>query len=187
MADRKSYLPGPTQRPALLLLCCMPYIASTWAADIATSLPQTTCVGWNKVATITTRGKTEDEGFRGTVTQTLDTQDWSGASHYLNSRTAQSISVTKAWLRRRGWCQPNLESTEIVALPDNTDGGVAETVWRVTPSNRVAAILRFDRDTGLLRSSEIRMQFNVSIQHYEDWEDIGAARSVHVQLEELLP
>jgi hypothetical protein len=142
MADRKSYLPGPTQRPALLLLCCMPYIASTWAADIATSLPQTTCVDWNKVATITTRGKTEDEGFRGTVTQTLDTQDWSGASHYLNSRTAQSISVTKAWLRRRGWCQPNLESTEIVALPDNTDGGVAETVWRVTPSNRVAAILR---------------------------------------------
>jgi PDZ domain len=200
MACRKSYLPSTIRRPALLLLCCMTCTASMSAADIATSLPQTTCVGWNKVATITTRGKTEDEGFNGTFTRTLDTrtgryraasdygiykaadgfdgqldwtQDWSGASHYLNSRAAQSISVTTAWLRRRGWCEPNTGQTEVIELPDNTNGKVVETVFRVTPSNGIDAILRFDRASGLLRSSEIRKQFNVSIQRYDDWEDIG--------------
>jgi PDZ domain len=201
MAYRKSYLPSTTRRPALLLLCCMTCTASISAAETATTLPQATCVGWNKVATITTQGKTEDEGFKGTLTQTLDTrtgrystfgdygmykvadgfdgqfdwsQDWSGASHYLNSGAAQSISVTKAWLRRRGWCEPNTGQTEVMGLPDNKDGSAVENVWRVTPRNGIDAILRFDRDTGLLRSSEIREQFNVSIQRYDDWKDMGA-------------
>jgi hypothetical protein len=200
MASRKSYLPSTIRPPALLLLCCMTCTASMSAANIATPLPQATCVGWNKVATITTQAKTEDEGFKGIVTQTLDartgrytgfgnyemykvadgfdgqfdwSQDWSGASHYLNSRAAQSISVTKAWLRRRGWCQPNTGQAEVIGLPNNTNGKVVESVWRVTPRNGVDVILRFDRDTGLLRSSEIPQQFNVSIQRYADWKDIG--------------
>ena len=180
---------------------CLSFIAHTAVADPATPLPQTTCVGWNKVATITTQGKTEDEGFKGTVTQTLDartgrytafgdygmykvadgfdgkfdwSQDWSGASHYLNSRAAQSIAITRAWLRRRGWCEPSTAQTEVIPLPDNTDGSAAENVWRVTPKNGIDAILRFDRVSGLLRSSEIRKQFNVSIEQYDDWKEIGA-------------
>jgi hypothetical protein len=184
-----------------LSLCCVPFIANTAVAGPASPLPQATCVGWNKVATITTQAKTEDEGFKGTVTQTLDartgrytafgdygmykvadgfdgqfdwSQDWSGASHYLNSRAAQSISVTKAWLRRRGWCEPNTGQTEVIGLPDNKDGSAVENVWRVTPRNGIDAILRFDNASGLLRSSEIRNQFNVSIQRYDDWKDIGA-------------
>jgi hypothetical protein len=195
MAYTKSCLPSTTQRPALLLLCTT-FIANFSAADVVTPLPQATCVGWNKITTITSRGKTEDEGFNGSFTKTLDTrtgryivvsdykmykvadgfdgqfewsQDWSGASHYLNSRAAQSISVTKAWLRRRGWCGPNTGQTEVIGL-----GSAAEDVWRVTPPNGIDAILRFDRASGLLRSSEIREQFNVSIQQYDDWKDIGA-------------
>ncbi|HEY6620223.1 MAG TPA: PDZ domain-containing protein [Steroidobacteraceae bacterium] len=186
--------------PARFLLFGIPLIANSAAAAV-NPLPQASCVGWNKVATITTRGKTEDEGFNGTITQTLDTrtgryivvgdygiykvadgfdgqfdwsQDWSGASHYLNSRAAQSISITRAWLRRRAWCQSNLDQAEITALPDKIDGSTAETVWRVTPMNGIAAVLSFARATGLLRSSEIRMQFNVSIRRYDDWKDIGA-------------
>ena len=174
--------------------------APTFAADVATPLPHTTCVGWNKITTITSRGKTEDEGFNGSFTKTLDTrtgryivvsdykmymvaggfdgqfdwsQDWSGASHYLNSRAAQSISVTTAWLRRRGWCEPNTGQTEVIGLPDNKDGSAVENVWRVTPPNGLDAIVRFDRNTGVLRSSEIRQQFGVSIQRYDDWKDIG--------------
>ena len=196
MAYRKRYLSSTTQRPALVLLCCIPFIANISTADADNPLPQATCVGWNKVATITTRGKTEDEGFNGTFTATLDTrtgrytvvsdytmykvadgfdgtfawsQDWSGASHYLNSRTAQSISVTQAWLRRRGWCEPNTGQTDVIGLP----GNAVENVWRVTPRNGIDAILRFDRASGVLRSSEIRQQFGVSIQRYEDWKDIG--------------
>ena len=49
----------------------------------------------------------------------------------------------------------------------NTNGKVVETVFRVTPRNGIDAILRFDRDTGLLRSSEIRKQFNVSLQRMD--------------------
>jgi Aspartyl protease/PDZ domain len=179
----------------LFLLCCVPFIANTAVADPGSPLPQSMCAGWNKIATITSRGKTEDEGFKSTFTQMLETrtgryrvvsdygmykvadgfdgtfdwsQDWSGASHYLNSRAAQSISVTEAWLRRRGWCEPNTGQTEVIGLES-----AVENVWRVTPANGIVAILRFDRDSGLLRSSEIRRQFNVSVQHYDDWRDIG--------------
>jgi hypothetical protein len=200
MANRKSYLEGTTQRLALLLLCSVPFTGNLSAAAVATPLPQTTCFGWSKIATITSRGKTEDEGFNGSFTKTLDTrtgryivvsdykmytvadgfdgqfewsQDWSRASHYLNSRAAQSISITTAWLRRRGWCEPNTGQTEVIALPDNQAGNVVENVWRVTPRNGIDAILSFDRASGLLRSSEIRQQFNVSKQRYDEWKDIG--------------
>ena len=203
MLSKKSRLLSPKRFAAMLFpLCCLPFIASTSSADIASSLPQATCVGWNKVATITTQGKTEDEGFKGTITRTLDTrtgryiavadygmykvadgfdgqfdwsQDWSGASHYLNSRAAQSISVTKAWLRRRGWCEPNTGQTKVIGLPDNTNGKSVEAVWRVTPRNGIDAIVRFgNRDTGLLRSFEILNQFDTSIRRYGDWRDVGA-------------
>jgi hypothetical protein len=202
MASKKHHMAKATQfRPVLFLFCCVPFTANAAVADSPGPLPQATCVGWSKVATITTRGGAEDEGFKGTFIQTLDartgryivvsdykmyavadgfdgqfdwSQDWSGASHYLNSLVAQSISITKAWLRRRGWCQLNTGQVDVIALPDNTNGTVAETVWRVTPSRGIDTILRFDRNTGLLRSSEIRKQFNVSVQHYDDWKDIGA-------------
>jgi hypothetical protein len=202
MASKKHDVARAAQFCAVLFrCCCVPFIANGAVADPASLLPQATCVGWNKVATITTQAKTEDEGFKGSVTQTLDartgrytsfgdygmykvadgfdgqfdwSQDWSGASHYLNSRAAQMISVTKAWLRRRGWCEPNNRQTEFIGLPDNTNGKVVETVWRVTPRNGIDAILRFDRASGVLRSSEIRKEFNVSVQHYDDWKDIGA-------------
>jgi hypothetical protein len=200
MAHKKSYLPNTAQQPALLLLFCTTFIGNFSAADIATPLPRTMCVGWDKITTITSRGKTKDEGFNGSFTKTLDTrtgryivfsdykmytvangfdgqfdwsQDWSGASHYLDSRAAHSISVTKAWLRRRGWCEPNTGQTEVIGLPDNKDGSAVENVWRVTPPNGLDAIVRFDRDTGVLRSSEIRQQFDLSIQRYDDWKDIG--------------
>jgi hypothetical protein len=202
MVSKKTRLLSRKRFAAMLFpLCYIAFIARTSAAALVSPLPQATCIGWNKVATITTQAKTEDEGFKGSFSETLDartgrysafgdygmykvadgfdgefdwSQDWSGGSHYLNSRAAQSISVTKAWLRRRGWCGPNTGQTEVVGLPDNQDGNVVENVWRVTPRNGIDAILCFDRATGLLRSSEIRKQFNVSIEQYDDWKDIGA-------------
>ena len=186
----------------LLMMCFAATTRVAMAAsDVATPLPQTTCAGWSKVVTLAMQRDTESEGFKGSSTETLDTrtaryttlsdygmfkvadgfdgkfdwtQDWSGASHLLNSRVAQSIAITKAWLRRRGWCQPNTEQTKVIRLPDNTLGSVVETVWRITPEDGIDAILRFDNVTGLLRSSEIRNQFDTNIQHYDDWRDIGA-------------
>jgi hypothetical protein len=201
MASKKTHVMSAKHlAPLLFSLCCTSFIANISAADVATPLPQTTCVGWSKIATITMQGHAEDEGFKGSFTKTLDartgrytvfgdygmykvadgfdgqfdwSQDWSGASHYLNSRAAQSISVTKAWLRRRGWCEPNTGQTEVVGLPDHKDGSAVENVWRVTPPNGIDAIVRFDGASGVLRSSEISQQFNVFIQRYDDWKDIG--------------
>lgn len=187
-------------RRVLFFFCYLPLIANPAAAGAANSLPQATCVGWSKIAAITMQGHSEDEGFKGSFTETLDTrtgrytafsdygmyrvaggfdgefdwtQDWSGASHYRSSRAAQSIAITQAWLRRRGWCQPDTGQMDAIGLPDNANGGVVEAVWRVTPRNGAAAILRFDRATGLLRSSEMQRVFNLSVQHFDDWRDIG--------------
>ena len=58
-------------------------------------------------------------------------------------------------------------------MPDETDAGTAESVWSVTPQGGIPVILRFDRASGLLRQSEIRLWGNRLIRHYADWHDIG--------------
>ncbi len=100
-------------------------------------------------------------------------QDLSGGSHFLNSGPALEISATQAWLRRRGWCDPEHDPAQVAALPDENDGAVAEAVWRVTPRGGIPVILRFDRATGLPRQSEVRLWGNRLIRHYADWSDVG--------------
>jgi len=99
----------------------------------------------------------ETEGFDGSLDWT---QDLSGGSHFLNSAPALEISVTQAWLRRRGWCDPQNKQAEVLALADEKDGSVVEAVWRVTPRGGIPLILRFDRATGLPRQSELRLWGN---------------------------
>jgi hypothetical protein len=163
-------------------------------------LPQATCTAWNRTATISLRGTTEAGGLSGTFAMKLDApsgryaaersydlyteaegfdgkldwaQDRSGASHFLDSGPAQAISITQAWLRRRGWCEPVTDPLEINPLPDEMDTDTAESVWSVTPHGGIPVILRFDRATGLMRQSEIRLWGNRLIRHYAVWRDIG--------------
>jgi hypothetical protein len=63
-------------------------------------------------------------------------------------------------------------------MPDESDEGVAQSVWRMTPRGGVPAMLRFDRRTGLLRQSEYRMWGNRLIRHYADWRDIDGGAMV---------
>jgi hypothetical protein len=165
-----------------------------------TLLPQAACTAWNSAATIGLRGTTDAGGLSGTFAMKLDApsgryaaersydlyteaegfdgkQDWardrSGASHFLDSGPAQAISITQAWLRRRGWCEPVTDPLEITPLPDETDADTAESVWSVTPQGGIPVILRFDRASGLPRQSEIRVWGNRLIRHYANWRDIG--------------
>jgi hypothetical protein len=63
-------------------------------------------------------------------------------------------------------------------MADESDEGVAQSVWRVTPNGGIPAMLRFDRRTGLLRQSEYRMWGNRLIRHYADWRDIDGRAMV---------
>jgi hypothetical protein len=110
------------------------------------------------------------EGFNGNVGWS---RDRSGASHDLDSGSARAISATLAWLARRGWCGPVPQGGHSLRLPDETDSGVAESVWQITPLGGSPVVLRFDRSSGLPRSFEIRLPFNRLIRHFDDWRRVG--------------
>ncbi len=177
-----------------------PAAAAEATAPSVTRLPQAACAGWTGARMIKARGTTEAGGLRGKFIMMLDVrtgrsvtrrdygvyaqvngfdgkldwaQDLSGGSHFLNSAPALEISVTQAWLRRRGWCDPQSAQAEIFALADEKDGSVVEAVWRVTPRGGIPIILRFDRATGLPRQSEVRLWGNRLIRHYTDWRHVG--------------
>jgi hypothetical protein len=160
------------------------------------ALPKTACAGWDRIGSMTIDGSTEQGGLTGALAVTVDTRtgryvvsrdyglysqaegfdgelgwsrDRSGASHYLNSSSARAISATLAWLTRRGWCSPTLEGAGSMSLPDETNTGIVESVWEVTPRSGISAVLRFDRISGLPRSFEIRFPFNRLIRHFGDW------------------
>jgi membrane-associated protease RseP (regulator of RpoE activity) len=178
--------------------------ASSASGNDATgvSLPQTGCAAWKAVGVVKLNGTTEDEGFSGAFTMTLEPRsgryavkrdfgdysdavgfdgtfawekDWSGASHLRDSAPAQALSTTRAWLRRRGWCVPIMEPLEIAPLSDESDSGAVVAVWCVTPPGGIPIILRFDRASGLLRQSELRLDgYRRLVQYYTDWQDIGS-------------
>lgn len=164
----------------------------------AAPLPQTGCAGWLHASAITLQGTVGDGGLKGKFLLRLDPRDgrnttnrdfgvfsdgsgfdgnleWSrdrsGASHELNAAAARAISTTESWLLRRGWCRADGMTLE--PLPEESDGRVAERVWRATPQGGIPAILRFDRQTGLLHQAEYRIWGNRLIRHYDDWRDAG--------------
>ena len=161
-------------------------------------LPQVGCAEWQHASALTLEGTIQKGGLQGQFTLRLDTRDgrntvsrdfgvfsessgfdgrvgWSrdrsDGSHDLNAEAARAISTTESWILRRGWC--DVHGIAVEPMPDESDGGVTVRVWRVTPKNGVLSILRFDRDSGLLRQSEYRMWGNRLIRHYDDWRDVG--------------
>jgi hypothetical protein len=188
---------------SLLFASCLPSLSASGAPTgqpATLTLPQATCVAWGRTVGLKLQGTSESGGLSGSFEMEADprtgryvarrdygiaskaegfdgklawTRSWSGTSHYLDSAPAQAISTTEAWLRRRRWCEPMTDAPEITALPDETNSGVVDAVWRVTPRGGIAAILRFDRASGLLRQSELRHQFNRVLLDYAEWHDIG--------------
>ncbi len=158
--------------------------------------PRAVCVGWEEIGALTIKGSTELGGLTGSLSETVDTRtgryatehdygiysradgfdgqigwsrDRSGASHDLDSSAARAVSATLSWLARRGWCESMPKATRSTRLPDETEAGIEESVWEVTPPGGTPAILRFGRSTGLLRNFEIRLPFNRLIRHFDDW------------------
>lgn len=182
-------------------LLILTVVAGSWPAQAA--LPNTGCAAWHQAAALSLEGTIKHGGLQGRFRLLLNphdgrsiaTQDYgdfsesvgfdgrvgwskdrSGASHDLNAEAARAITTTEAWILRRGWC--SARGVTIESLPDETNGGVQQTVWRVTPQGGVPAILRFDRQTGLLHQSEYRIWGNRLIHHYDDWRDIGRGVTV---------
>jgi hypothetical protein len=162
-------------------------------------LPNEGCFWSAKIGTAKLHGSSEAGGLHGSFTMTLDTysgryvverdygvyseaegfdghlcwtRDRSGASHFVDSALARAITATTVWLYRRGWCHDVGDKATFAKLPDEKDGDV-EAVWRVAPKNGIPVVLRFERATGLLRQSEVRLWSSRLIRHYSDWRDIG--------------
>jgi hypothetical protein len=174
-----------------LMSLCVPALAG---AAQSSSLPQGACASWGSAQTLTVRGSSEADGLSGIFTMTQDlrsgrykaernfsvystgngfdgrlawTRDHSGASHALDSDPARAITATDLWLRRRGWCTQSGYSTP-EAKADEADAGVALAVWRVTPRGGIPVVLRFERATGLLNQSEVRLWEGRLVRHYSD-------------------
>lgn len=157
------------------------------------SVPRQTCSGWSGAGTIVETGTSQDGGLRGRFRQRLDVRDgrysagrdyglyktaegfdgntaWSsdrsGGSHPLDAQPAKAIANTEAWLRRRGWCN---DVRPMQRLADETHAGVALSVWRLDLPDGTPALVRFDRATGLLRETEIRLWGSRLIQRYDRW------------------
>lgn len=168
-------------------------------ATRASGLPSAACTGWSRIGALRVKGSTQLGGLTGSLDMTVDTRsgryvterdygvysraegfdgqvgwsrDRSGASHDLDSSAARAISATWAWLARRGWCESAAEQTHAIRLPDETEAGIGESAWQVTPPGGSVAILRFDRSSGLPRNFEIRLPFNRLIRHFDDWHRI---------------
>jgi hypothetical protein len=151
-----------------------------------------------KMATVTLHGTSEAGGLSGSFTMTVELRtgryvaqrdygiyseaegfdgklmwkrDRSGASHWLDSNPARAIAATQTWLFRHGWCDP--ESAAVEPQPNEKDGEIEETVWRVTPKDGIPVLLRFEKAGGALRQSEVHLWSSRLIRHYSDWRDIG--------------
>ncbi len=167
---------------------------------LAAELPRAACAGWDRIGALSVEGSTELGGLTGSLRMTVDTRtgryvtehdygvysradgfdgqvgwsrDRSGASHDLDSNAARAISATLAWLAKRGWCESRPGATHSTRLPEETDAGMEESVWEVTPPGGSPAILRFGHSSGLPRNFEIRLPFNRLIRHFDDWRRVG--------------
>jgi hypothetical protein len=168
------------------------------AGSAQAGIPQSGCPAWRHASALALEGTVEKGGLKGTFLLRLDPRDgrstsnrdfgifsegdgfdgklawWrdrSGASHDLNAEAARRISTTEGWIFRHGWCSAH--DVAVKPLPDESDGGVAESVWLATPKDGIPAILRFDRGNGHLRQAEYRLWGNRLIRHYDDWRDAG--------------
>jgi hypothetical protein len=185
----------------LLTGCTILWLLTDYAVCNESQLPNTGCISWAKIGTVKLHGSSEAGGLRGSFNMTLDThsgryvvernyglyseaegfdgqlrwsRDRSGASHFVDSGPARTITATTVWLYRRGWYDGVSGEAAVEKLPDEKDGDVEEAVWRVTPKNGIPVVLRFERATGLLRQSEVHLWSSRLIRHYFDWRDIGS-------------
>ncbi|HEY3885641.1 MAG TPA: aspartyl protease family protein, partial [Vicinamibacterales bacterium] len=174
----------------------------------ASELPRASCGGWSAIGSLSEIGRSEAGSLTGAFRDRIDTrdgrhaaardygvfalsegfdgrawsQDRSGAAHALDAPPARAIAITEAWLRRRGWCMH--DDAQIEPLPMEKADGIDLAVWRVTPRGGTPAILRFARDGGLLRQSEIWTWGARLVRHYDDWRLAGGVRMPFVERDE---
>ena len=189
------------REPVLFCVCAFLAISIFGGRAVAQAqLPNTNCASWTKIGTVTLHGTSEAGGLRGIFKMTLDLRsaryvaerdygiyseaegfdgkltwkrDRSGASHFRDCDPARAITASDVWILRRGWCDATTDGVRVETLPDEKDGDVEETVWRVTPKNGIPIVLRFERASGLLRQSEVHLWSSRLIRHYSDWRDTG--------------
>ena len=180
-----------------LLLCALvPSVATPTAATEA-SLPRTACAGWSDITTVRERATLVADGLAGTWERVSDvrrgrwvaretnvvyrqadgydgmtawSQDRSGGSHLLDAVTAKRISITEAWLVRRGWCfDRNRYTASRLRTRDGSEG------FMVTPASGAAFELWFGRRDGLPNRAVLRMNENHLEINTRDWRTVSGA------------
>ena len=95
-------------------------------------------------------------------------QDISGGVRPYDSPYARELTVTKGFLSRRGYFDPNSAAT-IHCAGTSADAGGAQLVLRVRPKGGAAADLAIDARTHLLSSVTMRTALDRSVIRYTDY------------------
>lgn len=152
--------------------------------------------GWNGVAQTSAYGKATIAGLRGSARfddDLLDgryarrfeiavmgssaevydgtiawAQDISGGVRPYDSPYARELTVTQAFLSRRGYFDPN-PGAAIRCAGTRVEGGRAQIVLRVQPKRGSSADLAIDAQTHLLTSVSMRTSLDRSVVTYSDY------------------
>jgi hypothetical protein len=100
------------------------------------------------------------------------TQDRSGTSHPMDSAHARAVGRTDAWLDARGWCLSDARGARgapVTGTRSFTESGRTYDVMRVVPTGGVPAEVWFERLTGLLDRTIVRLNEDTRAIHFSDW------------------
>jgi hypothetical protein len=98
-------------------------------------------------------------------------QDISGGVRPYDSPYARRLTVTKGFLSRRGYFDPNSGAT-IRCAATRTEAGRAQVVLRVQPKGGAAADLSVDAQTHLLTNVTTRTPLDRSVVTYSDYRTV---------------
>ena len=115
------------------------------------------------------------EGFDGTQRWR---QDPSGGVHALDAPFSRAMSVTDAWLARRGWLRDEA-GVELGPVATREQGGHAADVVTATPPGGQAVELWFDARTHLLARSVRRMPISTQAVAYADYRAVDGLQLPH--------
>jgi hypothetical protein len=112
------------------------------------------------------------EGFDGTRHWV---EDRSGGTHDLDAPHARVLTVTQAWLNRRGWCDPSLDGAAVHSLGPRTQGLHTFDAFRVTPAGGAAVEMWIDRATHLINRTIVQLTESREIDYFSRWSSVRGA------------
>src|SRR5437763_4075483 len=113
------------------------------------------------------------EGFDGHVRWR---QDASGGIHPLNGACSKRVTVSDAWLTRRGWLRPDAEHAKVGSVSTHIENARRFAVIDVVPSDGEPVQLWFDDRTHLLDRTVRTMSISTLTVRYGDYRRVAAVQ-----------